>query len=425
MSVAYYGSKISPHLTKTPEGFLICHDVPINRIGVQKYNGYEIGQDAANSTKMFKVIRRPEEVFSPAAIASFNGKPITDGHPPENVTPDNIHAFERGHAQNIRKGTGDNEGCTIADLYITDPQLINDVMDGKREVSCGYNYDLFPNKNGTFEQRSIRGNHIAVVEEGRAGHHVAIKDSKPKTTERGTKMTENKGSLRGRVMKVFALDESTTPEDLALLHKMKDPEAKDELPEKEEMKPEVKAEVKGEAPATDELLKKVIEMLGELKTCMAPKEPEDELEDLIDPRHEASETPEQESEEHMTGHEDETDESPEEQEPSVTVPAEELEEKTSMDAARQVAIGVRKVLQKSIKDPKAYKAAAKDAAATIRSAYGIRHDNSGYSAFAQKTAEYGGAKVAKDAKVLAGPQAYQEAQNAYDALNPQMNKGVK
>lgn len=31
--IAYYGSKISEHMTKTPEGFLICHDVPIARIG--------------------------------------------------------------------------------------------------------------------------------------------------------------------------------------------------------------------------------------------------------------------------------------------------------------------------------------------------------------------------------------------------------
>ena len=43
--IAYYGSKISEHMTKTPEGFLICHDVPIARIGQQEYFAGELGLD--------------------------------------------------------------------------------------------------------------------------------------------------------------------------------------------------------------------------------------------------------------------------------------------------------------------------------------------------------------------------------------------
>ena len=39
----YYGSKLSEHMTKTPDGFLICHSVPIGRLGVQEYLGQEIG----------------------------------------------------------------------------------------------------------------------------------------------------------------------------------------------------------------------------------------------------------------------------------------------------------------------------------------------------------------------------------------------
>ena len=35
MAIAYYGARISPHMTRTPEGYLICHDVPINRTGDQ------------------------------------------------------------------------------------------------------------------------------------------------------------------------------------------------------------------------------------------------------------------------------------------------------------------------------------------------------------------------------------------------------
>lgn len=35
MAIAYYGSQISPHMDLTPEGFLVCRDVPINRVGEQ------------------------------------------------------------------------------------------------------------------------------------------------------------------------------------------------------------------------------------------------------------------------------------------------------------------------------------------------------------------------------------------------------
>ena len=43
MAVAYYGSHISEHLVKTPEGYLICYDVPINRTGTQMYTAGELG----------------------------------------------------------------------------------------------------------------------------------------------------------------------------------------------------------------------------------------------------------------------------------------------------------------------------------------------------------------------------------------------
>lgn len=67
---AYYGSRISEHMTKTPEGFLICHNVPIARTGRQDYLPQEIGMEGG---RLVSVIRTEEEVFSPQAIASFEG----------------------------------------------------------------------------------------------------------------------------------------------------------------------------------------------------------------------------------------------------------------------------------------------------------------------------------------------------------------
>ena len=48
MSKAYFGSRISDHILKTPEGFLICKDVPIARTGTQQYRGCEFGGPVAD-----------------------------------------------------------------------------------------------------------------------------------------------------------------------------------------------------------------------------------------------------------------------------------------------------------------------------------------------------------------------------------------
>ena len=73
--ITYYGYTISPNQLETGEGFLICRNVPIARIGTQDYLGYEVGKP---DTEIVTVDRPAEEVFSPAAIASFEGKPFTD-----------------------------------------------------------------------------------------------------------------------------------------------------------------------------------------------------------------------------------------------------------------------------------------------------------------------------------------------------------
>ena len=40
--LAYYGTKISEHMTDTPEGYLICWDVPIARTGEMTYRAAEL-----------------------------------------------------------------------------------------------------------------------------------------------------------------------------------------------------------------------------------------------------------------------------------------------------------------------------------------------------------------------------------------------
>lgn len=170
--LAYYGDRISPHMTDTPEGYLICHDVPIARTGEQDYLARELNLDG-DPDRTVPVYRHPKDVFDAAVLASFEGKDVTQQHPPENVGPENHAMYSKGHVENVRR---DGE-YIIADLHIKDAGLISDIKNGvMREVSCGYLCNYLPEGNG-FRQTHIRGNHVAVVPRGRAGREVAIKDA--------------------------------------------------------------------------------------------------------------------------------------------------------------------------------------------------------------------------------------------------------
>lgn len=193
--ISYYGYTISPNQIETGEGFLICRNVPIARIGMQEYMGREIGLTGRDADKIITVKREPEEVFSSAALASFEGKPATNDHPPDLIGPDDVGLYEKGHAQNVRRGTGEWADYIVADLHIHDRELIDAIQNGKREISCGYECDYVDNGDGTYSQKNIRGNHVAVVDRGRAGKRAAILDSiqtpafTPERKERGMKHT--------------------------------------------------------------------------------------------------------------------------------------------------------------------------------------------------------------------------------------------
>jgi len=180
--LAYYGTKISPHMTDTPEGYLVCHDVPIARTGDMVYRAGELGLEG-DPDRPVTVRRYAEDVFDPAAVASFEGKDVTAGDPAESVGPANHAAYSKGHVQNVRR-----EGeKLVADLLVKDAALISDIKNNViREVSCGYLCSYEP-EGDHYRQGNIRGNHVAVVPRGRAGREVAIKDQAAQEAEKGRK----------------------------------------------------------------------------------------------------------------------------------------------------------------------------------------------------------------------------------------------
>ena len=218
--LAYYGYTISPNQLETGEGFLICRNVPIARIGDMEYTADELGLPGGN---MVTVHRAPEEVFSPAAMASFEGKPVTNDHPPGLLNPDSVSMYEEGHAQTIRQGVGEWEGYLVADLHIHSRSLIQAVQGGKREVSCGYECEYVSNGDGTYSQKNIRGNHIAVVNRGRAGRKAAILDSS--LNKHKAQRPERKNMKKtGVLLKLFGMSvKDKSPEEEKKEETKKDP----------------------------------------------------------------------------------------------------------------------------------------------------------------------------------------------------------
>lgn len=157
------------------------------RTGVYQYAGREIDPDNAHGlrdTAVVNVLRDEAAVFDERAVRSFIGKPITDDHPSQPVTADNWRTHARG---TIMGAMRDGEYLTF-DLMLTDAQTVAKVNGGKRELSNGYACDVevgdFTAPDGTKcharqKPGSIIGNHVALVDRGRAGSDCAICDALP------------------------------------------------------------------------------------------------------------------------------------------------------------------------------------------------------------------------------------------------------
>ncbi|AIT81604.1 DUF2213 domain-containing protein [Novosphingobium pentaromativorans] len=166
---------------RTKDGFLAVR-ARAARTGVYQYLGSEIdpqNQHGLRDKGLVNVLRDDATVFDETAARSFIGKPITDNHPREAVTSENW----RDHARGTVMGAMRDGDYLAFDLLLTDASAIRKVDGGKRELSNGYSADIeignFTAKDGTVcvaRQTKITGNHVALVDAGRAGPECAIKD---------------------------------------------------------------------------------------------------------------------------------------------------------------------------------------------------------------------------------------------------------
>lgn len=157
-------------------GNLIVKGV-LTRTGVFSYRHI----DKNGEKSITRELRHPDDVYDVNAVASFVQLPITDDHPADGqVTPDNVKRYSVGNLGDSLSREGPTDNFVAADLFIRHKDAIDKVMGKgdqppKRFLSCGYKADVIE-ENGEYmgekydhKQTNIRGNHVALVRNPRAG----------------------------------------------------------------------------------------------------------------------------------------------------------------------------------------------------------------------------------------------------------------
>jgi hypothetical protein len=170
-------------------------DANITRTGVFEY----LNPDGT----VRREYRPPDEVFRDDSLETFVAVPFTDDHPDVPVTATNAKAYAVGWLGESVRRDGDH---VVATIYVADAAVIAKIDAGKREVSCGYECDLEMAAGVTPSgdrydaiQRNIRGNHVALVDRGRAGSARVRMDAAvmiPAAGERGTETNDPKEDPR-------------------------------------------------------------------------------------------------------------------------------------------------------------------------------------------------------------------------------------
>lgn len=156
---------------------------PLSKVGVFPYLGRSI-PGAPDPDKVYMVYRPAEELADPECIASFKLLPWVDDHTMlgdqrEGLTP----AEKKGIAGVIGEDVYFQNNTLFGNIKVFSEALKEQIENGKKELSCGYRcvYEqsagVWNGQPYDFIQRRIRGNHLALVDEGRMGPDVAVLDS--------------------------------------------------------------------------------------------------------------------------------------------------------------------------------------------------------------------------------------------------------
>ncbi len=247
--------------TKDENGFLTIKDNPIAVAGVFEYLHSELFENGED--RVVKVYRDFEDLKS--VKDKFSKMPIVFNH---KWVGDETNQVDGAISEDIR--IDEKNLSLISDLTIYNPELVEAIENGEIiELSPGYTGEVVEEKgrfNGIdYDYRQIPNitNHLAVVENGRAGDSLKIQDSKIKIKESENMKIEDKKFL----------------DTLKRLLKFSDNEAEVKTEDSEEPKT-VKSILDSDASDSEKL--EQIRALEESKTEDEEVEPKAEDEDKVE-----------------------------------------------------------------------------------------------------------------------------------------------
>lgn len=260
-------------------GFVEVRDNPITKTGVFPYSGAQIG--APDKDKIYMVLRPSDELQKPETIESFKLLPFIHEH---EMLGDGFTPAERKGVQGvIGSDVHFDEPYLKGTIKIFGENLKGAIRDGKLELSAGYRckYEFTQGEwNGHHYdaiQRDIRGNHLALVEQGRSGPDVRVMDDMTITfdekeifpmNEETMSSDDRIAAIEEKIDKLMAFMEKLKPveeaehgqsfddgeEEYAAPAVAEPAEPTEETDEAEEIKPDV-SEVISESEPSDEIKK--------------------------------------------------------------------------------------------------------------------------------------------------------------------------
>lgn len=244
-------------------GFVTIKGNPISKVGIFEYSGSQLGLEGDDASRVFNVYRPAEELSDPECLASFQLLPFINDHVMLGSEDDGMTPPERKGVEGyIGEEVYFDPPYLRGTLRIVSESLKSAIGSGKVELSPGYRcvYEMTPGVyNGQHYdavQRQIRGNHLALVDEGRTGPDVAVLDKMTFTVDSATLkeavMADKVTTEGGGLARIKALIEELKP----LLAEQAEAQAMlAELGLELGDKPEIEEEIKLDAKPTDEEVK--------------------------------------------------------------------------------------------------------------------------------------------------------------------------
>lgn len=181
-------------------GWIEIKNNPISRVGIFEYLGKDVSPEFEADQRV-RVLRSEEELSHPDTIESLKLLPWIDEHVMLGPSETGLTAPEQKGIEGV---TGENvyfdaaTGKLLSNIKVFSDNMDDLIAAGKRELSLGYRCKykvcsgIWNGQQYDAIQTDIRGNHLALVKEGRMGHDVAVLDHMKFTFDaKDLKMADN------------------------------------------------------------------------------------------------------------------------------------------------------------------------------------------------------------------------------------------